>query len=58
MSKPFNMELFLVRVLTGSYATRQRYLRQAMAIQAAIAGNRTIHGPGSENISSGFWIIA
>lgn len=37
MSKPFNMELFLVRVLTGSYATRQRHLRQAMAIQAAIS---------------------
>ncbi|MEX5589981.1 hypothetical protein [Pseudomonas urmiensis] len=37
MSKPFNMELFLAGVLTGSQATRQRHLRQAKAIYAAIA---------------------
>jgi hypothetical protein len=37
MSKGFDMELFLAGVLTGSPATRQRHLRQAMAIQAAIA---------------------
>ncbi|MNP20871.1 hypothetical protein D3C76_1134650 [compost metagenome] len=37
MSKPFDMELFLAAVLTGSYATRQRHLRQAKIIQAAIA---------------------
>ncbi|POF86739.1 hypothetical protein [Pseudomonas putida] len=37
MSKPFDMELFLAGVLTGSYATRQRHLRQAKFIQAAIA---------------------
>lgn len=28
MSRPFDMELFLAAVLTGSYATRQRHLRQ------------------------------
>lgn len=37
MSKPFDMELFLRGVLSGSHATRQRHLRQAKAIQTAIA---------------------
>ncbi|MGE1177501.1 hypothetical protein [Pseudomonas sp. BW7P1] len=37
MTKPFDMELFLAGVLTGSHATRQRHLRQAMLIQAEIA---------------------
>ena len=37
MSKPFDMELFLTGVLTGSHTTRQRHLRQAKAIQTAIA---------------------
>lgn len=37
MSKPFDMDLFLTSVLTGSYATRQRHLRQAKVIQTAIA---------------------
>ena|SRR3979490_1808742 len=37
MSKPFDMELFLAGVLTGSHSTRQRHLRQAEAIQTVIA---------------------
>ncbi|WP_248798034.1 hypothetical protein [Pseudomonas sp. MWU13-2105] len=37
MSKPFDMELFLAGVLTGSHSTRQRHLRQAKAMQMAIA---------------------
>ncbi|NMZ29611.1 hypothetical protein HBO40_18380 [Pseudomonas protegens] len=37
MSKPFDMELFLTSVLTGSHATRQRHLRQANTIQKTIA---------------------
>lgn len=37
MSKPFDMELFLAGVLTGSHATRQRHLRQAQTIQNKIA---------------------
>jgi len=37
MSQPFDMELFLAGVLTGSHSTRQRHLRQAEAIQTAIA---------------------
>ncbi len=38
MSRPFDMELFLAGVLTGSHATRQRHVRQAKIIQAEIAG--------------------
>jgi hypothetical protein len=37
MTKPFDMELFLGGVLTGSQATRKRHLRQATIIHAAIA---------------------
>lgn len=37
MSTPFDMELFLAGVLTGSHATRQRHFRQARIIQTAIA---------------------
>ncbi|WP_085721288.1 hypothetical protein [Pseudomonas sp. B22(2017)] len=37
MSKPFDMELFLAAVMAGSYATRQRHIRQAKIIQAEIA---------------------
>ncbi|QHF01199.1 hypothetical protein N015_01765 [Pseudomonas asturiensis] len=37
MSKPIDMELCLTAVLTGSHATRQRYLRQAKLIQMEIA---------------------
>ena len=37
MNKPFDMELSLAGVLTGSHATRQRHVRQAKIIQAEIA---------------------
>ena len=37
MSTAFDMDLFLAGVLTGSHTTRQRHLRQAKAIQTAIA---------------------
>ena len=37
MSNPFDIELFLTGVLTGSHATRQRHVRQAKIIQAEIA---------------------
>jgi len=36
MSRSFDMELFLAVALTGSYATRQRHIRQAKIIQAEI----------------------
>ena len=37
MSKPFDMELFLTGILTGSHTTQQRHLRQAKLIQSEIA---------------------
>ena len=37
MSKPFDMELFLAGILTGSHTTRQRHIHQAQTIQIAIA---------------------
>jgi len=37
MSKPFDMELFLAGVLSGSHATQQRHLRQARIIQTEIS---------------------
>ncbi|WP_085674041.1 MULTISPECIES: hypothetical protein [unclassified Pseudomonas] len=45
MSKPFDMELFLSAVLTGSYATRQRHLRQAELIQAEISDRWKLESP-------------
>lgn len=36
MTKPFDMALFLSGVLTGSKATQQRHLSQALIMQAAI----------------------
>ncbi|WP_082895812.1 hypothetical protein [Pseudomonas antarctica] len=36
MSTSFDMELFLAGVLTGAHATRERHIRQAKTIQAAI----------------------
>lgn len=37
MNIPFDIEIFLAGVLTGAHATRERHLRQAKAIQAAIS---------------------
>lgn len=37
MTKPFDMELFLAGVLSGSHATRERHLLQAKLIQVEIA---------------------
>lgn len=45
MSKPFDMELFLTGVLTGSHAARQRHLRQAKVIQAEIAVRWQLESP-------------
>ncbi|MFJ3110921.1 hypothetical protein [Pseudomonas putida] len=45
MSKPFDMELFLAGVLTGSHATRQRHVRQAKIIQAEIAKRWQLETP-------------
>ncbi|MBF8804980.1 hypothetical protein D3C76_546080 [compost metagenome] len=45
MSKPFDMELFLAGVLTGSHATRRRHVRQAKIIQAEIAERWQLETP-------------
>ena len=37
MNKVFDMELFLAGALSGSHTTRLRHIRQATAIQTAIA---------------------
>lgn len=45
MSNVFDMELFLAAVLTGSYATRQRHLRQAKLIQTEISERWQLETP-------------
>ncbi|MFG8601119.1 hypothetical protein [Pseudomonas putida] len=45
MSKTFDMDLFLAGVLTGSYATRQRHLRQAKLIHAEISKRWQLETP-------------
>ncbi|RJX76301.1 hypothetical protein D3M70_23450 [Pseudomonas sp. LS-2] len=52
MSKPFDMELFLGGVLTGSHATRQRHLRQAKAIQTAIANRWQRDNPWTSRLGN------
>jgi hypothetical protein len=47
MSKPFDMELFLAGMLTGSHVTRQRHLRQAKLIQAEIKKRWQLETPWS-----------
>lgn len=37
MNKPFDMELFLTGVLSGAHSTRERHIRQAKAMKAAIS---------------------
>nr|WP_312024308.1 hypothetical protein [Pseudomonas aeruginosa] len=57
MSKPFDMELFLAAVLTGSYATRQRHLRQAKLIQAEISERWQLETPWSWKKKHIAWFI-
>lgn len=45
MSKSFDMELFLLGLLNGSHATRQRHVRQAKIIQAEIAERWQLETP-------------
>lgn len=59
MRYPYDVGLFLAGVLTGSYATRQRHLRQAKLIQAEIAKRWQRHSRlGRESIGLGFLSIA
>lgn len=45
MNTAFDMELFLSGVLTGSHTTRQRHLRQAKTIQAAVVERWHLDNP-------------
>ena len=60
MSKPFDIELFLYAVLTGSYATRPRHLRQAKIILADISERWQLETPWTwrKNMWLGFLSIA
>ena len=57
MSKPFDMELFLAGVLTGSHATRQRHLRQATLIQAEIAARWQRETPWAWQRKHLVWVL-
>ncbi|MDZ5604363.1 hypothetical protein SJI00_16440 [Pseudomonas sp. RP23018S] len=58
MSKPFDMELFLVSVLTGSYSTRQRHICQAKTIQTAIAERWSRDNPWTWRRKHIAWFLA
>ncbi|WP_454833685.1 hypothetical protein [Pseudomonas lini] len=57
MSKPFDMELFLAGVLTGSHNTRQRHLHQAKIIQAAISERWQRDNPWTWHRKHLIWFI-
>jgi hypothetical protein len=57
MSKPFDMDLFLAGVLTGSHATRQRHVRQAKIIQAEIAGRWQRESPWAWQKKHVVWFL-
>ena len=57
MSKPFDMELFLGGFLTGSYATRQRHLRQAKLIQAEVSERWQLETPWSWKRKHMVWFL-
>lgn len=57
MSKPFDMALFMSGVLNGSKATKQRHLRQSLAIQAAIQNRWQRDNPWSWKTKHIRWFI-
>lgn len=57
MSQSFDMELFLAGVLTGSRATRQRHVRQAKIIQAAIAERWQRENPWTWQKKNVVWFL-
>lgn len=58
MSKPFDMDLFLASVLTGSYSTRQRHICQAKTIQTAIAERWSRDNPWAWKRKHIAWFLA
>jgi hypothetical protein len=57
MSKSFDMELFPAGALTGSHTTRQRHLRQAKAIQAAIVNRWHRDNPWTWHLKHLVWFL-
>jgi len=57
VSKSFDMELFLAGVLIGSHAPRQRHVRQAKIIQAAIAGRWQRENPWTWQKKHVVWFL-
>lgn len=57
MSKPFDIELFLIGVLTDSNTTRQRHLRQAKVIQDAITKHWQQDNPWSWQKKHLVWFL-
>ena len=57
MTKPFDMELFLSGVLTGSKVTQQRHLRQARIMQAAIQQRWQRDNPWAWHLKHVRWFL-
>lgn len=57
MSKPFDMELFLAGMLTGSHATRQRHIRQAEIIHAEISERWQRQTPWAWQKKHVYWFL-
>jgi hypothetical protein len=57
MSKSFDMELFLVSVLSGSQATRRRHLKQSAAIQNAIFQRWKLANPWTWRVKQLLWFM-
>ncbi len=57
MTKPFDMEVFLTGVLKGANATRERHIRQARAIQAAIADRWARDNPWRWQLKHLAWFL-
>ncbi|WP_409260643.1 hypothetical protein [Pseudomonas putida] len=57
MSKTFDMQLFLAAVLSGSYATRQRHLRQAKLIHTEISERWQLETPWAWRRKHLLWFL-
>ncbi|AVH36819.1 hypothetical protein AL532_11015 [Pseudomonas monteilii] len=58
MSKPFDIELLLSGVLTGSNVTRKRHLRQARVMQAAIQKRWQRDNPWTWQLKHVRWFLS
>ncbi|WP_223454207.1 hypothetical protein [Pseudomonas sp. GL-RE-19] len=58
MTKPFDMELFLMGLLSGSKATQHRHLRQARIMRAAIQQRWQRDNPWTWQVKHFRWFFA